>query len=211
MCSSDLALNSLAAPLFICLWFVVIFYMLDSLYGERKDRSVLFWKSMPVSDTSTVLSKVLAGMIMAPVICILVIMALQLVSMIIASLAAIGSGVSIWSVIWAPSNLIGRWFDMFAFASVSALWTLPFFSWILLVSAFARSLPLAWAGGVPAGISFVEAIFTNDQPLTKWFFNHAVPGGLEGRGQQSMHLEGMLNMDLLVAVVVGALMIAGAI
>lgn len=204
-------LVALSSPLFITLWISVMFYMLDTLYGERKDRSVLFWKSMPVSDTTTVISKVLAGLVLAPVIYMIVVMASQFVALVIASLAAIGSGVSVWDVIWAPSNLVVQWLQMFVYAAVAGLWMLPFFGWILLASAFARSLPLAWAGGVPAGISIVEAIFTRDQPITRWFFQHAVPGNFEGADNHLMSIEYMMNMNLLIAIVVGAVMIAGAI
>ena len=36
---------------------VGVFYCLDALHGERRDRSILFWKSLPVSDLTTVLAK----------------------------------------------------------------------------------------------------------------------------------------------------------
>src|ERR1700687_5194317 len=47
-----------AAMMFIFTAFMVgVFYCLDALHGERRDRSILFWKSLPVSDLTTVLSK----------------------------------------------------------------------------------------------------------------------------------------------------------
>ena len=54
------------------LGFVVFFYCLGSLYDERKDRSVLFWKSLPVSDRDTVLSKALSALVVAPTLAIAV-------------------------------------------------------------------------------------------------------------------------------------------
>ncbi|MEX2326876.1 MAG: hypothetical protein WD558_04030, partial [Pseudomonadales bacterium] len=67
---SELARVQVAAssPLFLSLWLVIAFYLLGSLYDDRKDRSILFWKSMPVSDAMTVASKLLAGLIVAPLI-----------------------------------------------------------------------------------------------------------------------------------------------
>jgi ABC-2 type transport system permease protein len=44
----------------VVLSFVIFFYLLGALYDDRRDRSILFWKSLPLSDTSTVLSKVIA-------------------------------------------------------------------------------------------------------------------------------------------------------
>ena len=44
-------------PFYIAAGVVVVVYLLDCLYGERRDRSILFWRSLPVSDTQTVLAK----------------------------------------------------------------------------------------------------------------------------------------------------------
>ena len=45
---------------------VAVFYSLDALYGERRDRSILFWKSMPTSDLTTVLSKASIPILVLP-------------------------------------------------------------------------------------------------------------------------------------------------
>src|SRR3546814_20822192 len=57
----DVAMYSAMGLLVVVLGFVVFFYCLGALYDDRRDRSILFWKSLPVSDASTVLSKVFSA------------------------------------------------------------------------------------------------------------------------------------------------------
>src|SRR5260370_42562485 len=59
----------LAAMMMIFIVFIVgVFYCLDALHGERRDRSILFWKSLPVSDLTTVLSKVTIPLVVLPLV-----------------------------------------------------------------------------------------------------------------------------------------------
>ena len=59
----------IAAMMIMFTVFIVgIFYCLDALHGERRDRSILFWKSLPVSDLTTVLSKVFVPLVILPVL-----------------------------------------------------------------------------------------------------------------------------------------------
>src|SRR5206468_10746510 len=56
---------------------VGIFYCLDALYGERRDRSILFWKSLPVSDVMAVLSKLAIPIVILPLLSFAVTVATQ--------------------------------------------------------------------------------------------------------------------------------------
>src|SRR5690348_13481518 len=84
----------------IVLFFVVFFYLLGSLYDDRRDRSILFWKSLPVSDTATVLSKVVSAVIVAPLIAAVVVLAAYIVQQIVMSLWFAAHGLNPFPLLW---------------------------------------------------------------------------------------------------------------
>ena len=123
---------------------VVFFYCLDALYSERKDRSILFWRSLPVTDTEAVLAKLATAMFVAPLITAVVTIATQLVILILASLAVlIGDGNPI-ELIWAPLPFVQAWILLVYVLMTSSLWLAPFAGWILLCSSFAKRSVLVW-------------------------------------------------------------------
>jgi ABC-2 type transport system permease protein len=133
------------------------FYLLDALQGERKDRSVLFWKSMPVSDTTTVLSKLFTGLVVAAGIVVAVSIATQLVVLLLASVILMVSGASA-APIW--SNL--QWFPLIIaliYGQIAlALWYSPVAAWLLFVSAWAKRSPILWATLTPIAIMLFERV-----------------------------------------------------
>ena len=68
----------IGAPIMIAMVFVVFFYCLAALFDDRKDRSILFWKSLPISDRDTVLSKLITASLVAPIIAIVSVLAMSL-------------------------------------------------------------------------------------------------------------------------------------
>lgn len=151
----DMALFSMSGLLQFILFFVVFFYLLGALYDDRRDRSVLFWKSLPLSDGSMVLSKVLAAALLAPILSTLIAMVLQLALLILLSLYVLFHGINPLTVLWGPVSLLNVWAQMLANVPVNALWALPTIGWLLLVSAFARSKPFLWALLVPVSIGLL--------------------------------------------------------
>ena len=129
----------MATPLVSVLWVVVFMYFLTCLYDDRKDRSILFWKSMPVSDAMTVISKLLTGLLLVPGIYLVVMMILQLILLLTSLMAAVGSSIDIWATLIAPAQIVTRWIQMTAFFLFVAIWCLPIFAWVLFVSSWARS------------------------------------------------------------------------
>lgn len=206
-------LNAAAKPLLFFLWAVLFFYLLSSLYEERKDRSILFWKSMPVSDLMTVGSKLLTAMVVAPIITIIFIMLLQLTMLLALSIVSLGQDFSIWDTFWAPSNLLATWLGYLVGTGFIALWCLPFFGWLILVSAFARAIPWAWAIGVPIAILVLEKISFYGDHISVWMGSHAfgmgylVKAGFDGETLLDM----LFSLDMISALVVGLAMIAGAV
>jgi ABC-2 type transport system permease protein len=205
-------LHGVSIPLLVILWIVVFFYLIVALYDDRKDRSILFWKSMPVSDFATVASKLVAGLILVPAVYLVCIAGIQLALMIVSSLAAIGHDVSIWSVLWEPSRLVSRWFTLISFVFFQAIWSLPFYAWLLLVSAWANSVPLAWIIGVPVALSVVERIVSGNNLVSEWFADHVRPVAVADQELQISDLiPRLMDVDTLIGLIVGMVFVSVAI
>ncbi|TLY71830.1 MAG: hypothetical protein E6K47_00355 [Gammaproteobacteria bacterium] len=142
-------------PLSVVSLIVVGFYLLDCLYAERKDRSILFWKSLPVSDGKTVVSKLLVALLVVPL-----------------GVFALGLLLSLlFTVIWEVNAALGRvppipgwdmlgWLKaeiaLLACLIVGVLWYAPYAGYLLLVSAWARRTPFLWAILPPVVAQIVE-------------------------------------------------------
>jgi ABC-2 type transport system permease protein len=133
----------------VVLFFVVFFYLLGALYDDRRDRSILFWKSLPVSDTATVVSKVIAAVIIAPLIAVVVTLAGDIGAQIIVSLWFLAHGVNPFGLLWAHSEPFSLWLHLLVMVVVNAVWALPTVGWLLVWSAAVRSKPFLWAVVIP--------------------------------------------------------------
>lgn len=140
---------------------VAVVYCLDALYGERRDRSILFWKSLPVSDTTTVLAKASIPIVILPLLGFVVTVVLQLIMAVISSAVLSANGLSVaafWEHLsFAHTSLL----LLYHLVGVHGLSWAPFFGWMLLVSAWARRAPLVWAFLPPIVIAIVERIAFN--------------------------------------------------
>ncbi|MBP6596052.1 MAG: hypothetical protein KA187_03510 [Arenimonas sp.] len=134
---------------FLVLTFVVFFYCLGSLFDERKDRSILFWKSLPLSDGQTVLSKVVSALVVAPLIATAAAIATSFGFLVILSGYALFHGGNPIELIWGPASPLSVAANLVAVLPVYALWALPTVGWLLLVSAWSRSKAFLWALLVP--------------------------------------------------------------
>jgi ABC-2 type transport system permease protein len=138
-----------ALPLMITLGFVVFFYCLGCLYDERKDRSILFWKSLPVSDRDTVIAKALTALLAGPLIAIAVSLALSLVVLFTLMLLAVFHGLNLFGLVLGDKNFYLVMLQILSFIPVYVLWALPTVGYLLFVSAWAKTKPFLWAVGVP--------------------------------------------------------------
>jgi ABC-2 type transport system permease protein len=137
---------------------VSVFYCLDALHSERHDRSILFWKSLPVSDLTTVLAKASVPLIILPVLTSVIGAVLQLIMLLLSSAVLIGSGLSS-AALWTRLP----WFRMslllfFHILTAHALWPAPVYGWLLLVSGWARRAAFLWATLPVVAIAGIEAI-----------------------------------------------------
>ena len=139
-----LVMAGLVLPQLLVAFVVVFFYLLDCLFTERRDRSILFWKSLPVSDAKTVLSKLFVALVAVP----LWSWALSLV------VGLVVFGVVAAQVSGTPAAGLGTWHGgtwltvqaaMLGKMVIAALWYLPVAGWLLLVSVLAKRAPFLWA------------------------------------------------------------------
>src|ERR1051325_6787670 len=164
---------------------VTIFYCLDALYGERRDRSILFWKSLPVSDRMTVLAKAAVAVVFVPALCIALTLAADLGMLLLSSAVAAASGQSV-ALLWSrlspgemPVLLIYHWL------TVHMIQYAPFYAYLLLVSAAVKRAPFVWAFLPPLAIGFLEKITFNSRHA----FDFLV-GRLGGNGMEAVTMPG---------------------
>ncbi len=148
----------MAAIMLILTAFIVgVFYCLDALYGERRDRSILFWKSLPVSDRTTLLSKATIPLVVLPLITFAIVVATQLIMMLWTSLILISHGMSPAST-WTYVPLFRNSFILLYGLAAIALWHAPIYGWALLISGWARRATFLWAILPFFAIAFFERI-----------------------------------------------------
>jgi ABC-2 type transport system permease protein len=138
-----------SAPLFLILAAVVFSYCLGALYDERRDRSILFWKSLPVSDQMTVLSKAATAMVLAPLVTIAVASVASLVLLLVICVVLSLHGINVFGAVLASPDLYLAPLRLVSMLPVYVVWALPTVGWLLLVSSWARTKPFLWAVGIP--------------------------------------------------------------
>jgi len=151
-----------SASLIMGIAFLVgIFYSLDALYGERRDRSILFWKSLPVSDLTTVLSKLAIPILGLPLLSFAITIATQFIMLVMTSVVLLGSGVNIAALWIQVSFLHFSLVLLYHVLTVHGLYYAPIYGWLLMVSAWAPRAPFIWAFLPPFVICGVEKIAFN--------------------------------------------------
>src|SRR5213594_1025521 len=160
---------------------VAVFYCLDTLYGERRDRSILFWKSLPVSDTTTVLSKASIPIVVVPFCALALTVATQLVMLVLSSAVIQGSGVTP-GMLWSQLSLLHQWHVLFVHLVMGhGLWYAPIYAYLLLISAWARRAPFLWATLPLVAVGGAEKIAFNTSYLA------AILAGRIMMGEPSMN------------------------
>jgi ABC-2 type transport system permease protein len=144
-----------AAMLMLCALAVGIFYCLDALHAERRDRSILFWKSLPVSDRTTVVSKILIPLVVLPVIVLVLALAVQTLMLLLSTAVLIAGGVDP-QLLWPHVPLLTMAPVLVWGLIATALWYAPLYAWLLLVSAWARRMSFLWAVLPPLAVCLVE-------------------------------------------------------
>ena len=235
----DLSLLMSATWPLMVLAFVVFFYCLGSLYDDRKDRSVLFWKSLPLSDSATVLSKVTSATLMAPLLAITAGILTMFGFLLVSSVVVMLHGGNPMTLLWGPASPLKIAGYLIASIPVYALWALPTVGWLMLCSSWAKSKPFLWAIMIPVFAGIFVTWFDLMQLFnleTIWFWKNVVArslisvapgtwfdvatfGPIQGDGpsavSSAMNLSAMysvlLTPQLWIGAAAGAAMIFGAI
>ena len=178
-------------PLLIVGFLVAVFYCLEALHGERRDRSILFWKSLPVSDLTTVLSKALVVLAVLPLVLFGVMVVLQLVMMLLSFAILMPRGLDV-AALWDRLPLL-RSVGLLLYLLVTAtLWHAPLYAWLLLVSGWARRMTFLWAVLPPLALCVVERVAFGTTYLFRMF-----AGRVAGSFQHAFTVSGDMHDGLL--------------
>jgi len=176
-----------ASPVFLlALAILTVFYSLDSLYAERKDKSILFWRSLPITDAETVISKLLTATALLPLLTIAAIVVTHVIILIALSIWIVVKGGSAGHLVWGSVAFIDNWFAATIVTFASALWMSPFIGWFLFVSAWTKRSPLLMAFLPLILIPLIEAIIFRSAVFAEAVF---------GRGGVMPLFRGGMDMD----------------
>jgi ABC-2 type transport system permease protein len=147
------------AALAICVTGLIVafFYCLGALYNERKDRSILFWKSLPVSNVTAVLSKAAIPFLVLPAFLFATIIAVHLIMLGVGSAALAASHMDV-AILWNSWPLFKMALVLIYGLVAMTLWYAPIYGWVLFVSSWARSMAILWAVLPPLGLCLAERI-----------------------------------------------------
>jgi len=210
-----------AAGMIMVTAFVVgVFYCLEALHSERRDRSILFWKSLPVSDLETVLAKASIPILVLPLIAFAVVIATQWVMLLLNSAMLLGNRQSL-ATLWSLPLFQRALMWLYHIVTVHGLWYAPFYGWLLLVSAWARRTTFLWAFLPPLAIGVVEKIAFNTSHFaaftSNWFMGGPA-GGDPLMSAASMDLTSQLtpgrfitSPGLWIGFAIAAAFLAGAV
>jgi ABC-2 type transport system permease protein len=179
----------------IALGVVVFFYLLDALLAERRDRSILFWKSMPISDGQVVASKALTALAVAPAFVFVVSAVLLLVFAGVVSLRLGELPFNPWSAsVWLQVQAV-----MLGFIPMVVLWYLPLAGYLMVVSVWVRKNAFLWAVLPPIGLLLIEGLITHTEYVAN-FLGARFAGFIEVMNPGTLrHLDNVENSDLALS------------
>ncbi len=213
--------NLITAPFYLIYLIAALFMLLGALHDERKDRSVLFWKSLPVTDLETVLAKLVTATWIAPLVLIACTVAAWIFGLA-------GLSIFVWrgelgdaSLLWWHSGVLMGAFQLLLGFLIQGLWILPILAYLLLVSVSVPRMALLWAVALPIIPVMLEATLFQTRVLATGIAKHLEPAALpnfltqEDRIMPEVFTVGdqlalLLNPDLWIGVAIGAALIYAA-
>jgi ABC-2 type transport system permease protein len=155
---------------------VGLLYCVGALHGERRDRSILFWKSLPVSDRVAVLSKAAIPGLVLPLILFVAVVAANVVMITLQSV--------VWTLqgfdpraLWARLDLPFLWLSLLYGLPFMVLWYAPLYAWMLFVSSWARRWPFLWGAAPLVAVLMVEHLALHHTPA-HWLLERWLAGGV---------------------------------
>ncbi|MEO8812183.1 MAG: hypothetical protein ABI376_04630 [Caulobacteraceae bacterium] len=215
----DQPYNIAAIAIMVTAFIVAIFYCLGALHNERRDRSILFWKSLPVSDLTTVAAKAAIPLVVLPAIAFAAIFAVQLCMLLLGTGALAAHGMDA-TALWAKeASPQGWWVLLWGLATLS-VWFAPLYAWLILVSGWARKAPFLWAVLAPLGLSLAERITLGTSHLSSLLGSRLTGGFSQAFAQGGDPLNGLPRPDpaafvsapaVWIGVIVAAAFLAAAV
>ena len=165
----------LAAGIIMAAGFLVgIFYALEALQSERRDRSILFWKSLPVSDAVTVLAKVSIPMVIIPVLSFVIAVVVQIAMLVLSSIVLLANGIPL-DALFANLPILQIWVVLaYHLLVLHSLGFAPLYGWLLLVSGWVRRLAFLWAVLPLLAFGIIQKVVFESP---NFFFFPESPGG----------------------------------
>ncbi|MGD8830987.1 MAG: hypothetical protein PVF57_10320 [Pseudomonadales bacterium] len=213
--------NLVTAPFYVIYVIAALFVLLGSLYDERRDRSILFWKSLPVSDLATVGSKLTLAVWIAPLIFTVCAVAAQLLLLGVFSIYLAGSDLGSIRDLWSHAGLLRGASLLIIGFLIQGLWVLPIAGYLLLVSVSVSRLALLWAVAIPILPAIIESLVFRTRILATGIAKHTEPAALPnftGDNERIMpdvhgigdQLALLVNVDLWIGVLIGAALVYAA-
>ncbi|MEY2564018.1 MAG: type transport system permease protein [Verrucomicrobiota bacterium] len=220
----EMPYDAAAMVIMFTAFIVGVFYCLDALHGERRDRSILFWKSLPVSDLTSVLSKAIVPLAILPVLTIAITLVTQFLMLLLSTLFLLPSGLAgtTWQLLpWSHLCVILVYGIL-----TSVLWTAPIYGWLLLVSGWARRATFLWAVLPWLAIAAIEKVAFNTAYFAQMLsdrissFEHAFVVVKYPRGAHVPVVDRLTQMDplkflsspgLWIGLVIAAVFLAGTV
>jgi ABC-2 type transport system permease protein len=170
---------------------LTVVYCLGALYNERSDRGILFWKSLPVSDVTTVIAKASIPILILPLITFAVLVVTQGIMLLAGNVALLANG-AVGAAPWVRTPIVPLWAAMlYHLLTIHALYYAPIYGWLLLVSAWARRAPILWATLPVAAVLILEKLVFNTSAFAHMLLSRlgGGPGAIEYPPPGNMPIE----------------------
>ncbi|WP_289028249.1 hypothetical protein [uncultured Paraglaciecola sp.] len=165
------------APFILVGLVIQLYYFTTCLFDERRDQSIYFWRSLPVSDGQNIMVKLLTGALVVPAIFMLaatlVVFIFVLLGLLGCYILDVGYDISLWEL-WGNANIFSNMTSVWTSLLFYALWMFPLFSWLMLASMFANKAPFLWAVLPVALLLVIESYITNYLKLDSHFLREAL-------------------------------------
>ncbi len=200
----------LCLPFLVVYFFCSVIYLLNALYSDRKDMSILFWQSMPISNLQTVISKIVTVVVISPIFTVAAIAVLYGLSIGYLTIVGYGLSMQLSGLAYMFSAVAINLSVVYFFIATSVLWLLPLVGWLLVFSAFSRRAPMLWAIGVYFLLGFFEGFVFNTRFLSNWAQTRFDPDNFIIVDYSGIS-DRLFSYDMFIGLVVGSILISGSV
>ncbi|MFC3094380.1 hypothetical protein DRW07_14170 [Alteromonas sediminis] len=158
--ASMAAIATIFVPFLITSLFVQLNYLISCMFDEKRDLSIYFWRSLPVSDLQSVAVKLFTGALVIPASFMLAATALIVLAVFLIFVGTVvlslGFDISLWAA-WSEAKIVSSLIVVWLALIPLSLWLFPVYAYLMLASAFAGRAPFLWAVLPVVVIAIVEA------------------------------------------------------